>query len=213
MNCPKCGAPAASSFSFCEHCGSPLESQQAAAQQPALEQPAYNQPAYDQPLDQQPVSQQTAKPEKPENVVTGTVGALLGALIGAAAIILVSQLGYVAGICGVILAVCTLKGYELLGGKLSTKGIIIGIVIMLVTPYIADRMDWAIMLLKETSGSGATFAEAFAKVPGLITEDGIELGDYWFSVEPSDYYINLAMLYGFTLLGGFSTVFGAIKKK
>lgn len=194
MNCPKCGATVASSFAFCENCGCKLE-----RQQPAYEQPVYQQPAYEQPVYQQPVQE-----KKRENVVTGTVGALIGAVIGAAAIILVSRLGYVAGFCGLILAVCTLKGYELLGGKLSAKGIIIGVILMLVTPYLADRIDWALLVLEEFSDYGISFAEAFAAIPELIEEEAIEA---------SDYYTNLAMLYGFTLLGGFSTVIGAIKKK
>ena len=51
----------------------------------------------------------------PENVPMGMIGALLGAVLGGASIILFSQLGYIASISGVILAFCTLKGYELLG--------------------------------------------------------------------------------------------------
>ena len=58
----------------------------------------------------------------------GVVGALIGSLLGAASIILLSQLGYVAAISGVIMAVCALKGYELLGGKLTKKGVIISAV-------------------------------------------------------------------------------------
>lgn len=67
---------------------------------------------------------------KKENLVGGVVGALIGSLLGAASIILLSQLGYVAAISGVIMAVCALKGYELLGGKLTKKGVIISVVII-----------------------------------------------------------------------------------
>ena len=54
------------------------------------------------------------------------------------------QLGYVAAISGAIMAVCALKGYELLGGKLTKKGVIISVVIMIVMTYVGDRVDWAI---------------------------------------------------------------------
>ena len=86
---------------------------------------------------------------KKENLVGGVVGALIGSLLGAASIILLSQLGYVAAISGVIMAVCALKGYELLGGKLTKKGVIISVVIMIVMTYVGDRVDWAIMIARE----------------------------------------------------------------
>lgn len=140
---------------------------------------------------------------KEENVVTGTVGAVLGAVLGAASIILLSQLGYIASISGLILAVCTLKGYELLGGRLSTKGIVISIVLMLVTPYLADRLDWAIVLVREWGAYGVTLGGAFAAVPELLADGSIEMGMY---------AKNLAMIYGFTLFGAFTTVKSAIKK-
>ena len=73
---------------------------------------------------------------KKENLVGGVVGALIGSLLGAASIILLSQLGYVAAISGVIMAVCALKGYELLGGRFSTVGLVVSIVLMLVMTYV-----------------------------------------------------------------------------
>lgn len=140
---------------------------------------------------------------KKENILAGLVGALIGALIGGGCIILLSQLGYIASVSGLILAVCTLKGYELLGGKLSGKGIIISIILMLITPYMADRIDWAIVIMQEWADYGVTFAEAFGVVPVLIADGAIEL---------SEYVKNLLMIYGFTLLGAFTTVRGVLKK-
>ncbi len=148
----------------------------------------------------QPV--QSLSAEKPENVVTGIVGALLGAAIGGGSVILLSQLGYVAALSGLLLAVCTLKGYELLGGRLSKKGIAICLVLMLVTPYIADRLDWAIVVMKEYSH--VTLGEAFAAIPDLIEAD---------IIEKSKYITNLLMIYGFAVLGAFSTVGSLFRKK
>ena len=56
-----------------------------------------------------------AEIKAPENVFLGLIGARVGARLGGASIILLSQLGYIASISGVILAFCTLKGYQLLG--------------------------------------------------------------------------------------------------
>ena len=181
MNCPHCGAEAPEFAVFCSSCGASLSTEQ-----------------------ESPVSEAPVILKKQENMLTGIVGALLGAAIGAGAIILLGQLGFVASISGFILAVCTLKGYELLGGKLTTKGTIISLILLLITPYIADRLDWAILITKEFSSEGVTFGQAFAAVPGLIEEGAIVKGDY---------IKNLLLLYGFTLLGAFSTFKGVFKKK
>lgn len=140
---------------------------------------------------------------KKENAVTGAVGALLGAALGAGSIILLSQLGYIASVSGLILAVCTLKGYELLGGKLSKKGIAISVLLMLVTPYLADRLDWAIVIMQAWAEYGVTLAEAFALVPELLADGSIEMAVY---------IKDILMLYGFVLLGAFSTLKSTLKK-
>lgn len=194
MNCPKCGVTVAGNAAFCEYCGHSLQPQETETIQQTCSDPAQQPPVE---------TQQPAAPvAKPENLVTGIVGAILGALIGGLCILLLSQLGYVAAVSGLVLAVCTLKGYELLGNKLSTKGIIICIVLMLVTPYIADRIDWAIMLVNELGSSEISFAEAFAAIPDLV-----ELG------YAEGYWVNLAMLYVFVVLGGAATVWNKFKKK
>lgn len=136
---------------------------------------------------------------KPENVMTGVVGAIIGAVLGGASIILLSQLGMVAAISGVILAVCTLKGYELLGGQLSKRGIIISCVLMAITPYIADRIDWAIWILQEFPDYGLTFADAFAMVHEVA--------------DTTSYLSGIGMVYLFVVLGAFGTLKGLFKKK
>lgn len=199
MNCKKCGELLRENAGFCGNCGTPVQ----------------HEPVEQSFAEEQPVQQNTAEPEaaasqpaepagKPENVFTGIVGALIGAALGAGAIILLSQLGFVASISGFILAVCTLKGYELLGNRLSVKGIIICIVLMLVTPYLADRLDWAIVIMQAYTDEGVTLGQAFAVVP-MFLEDG--------AIEMTDYIKSLAMVYGFTALGAFSTVASALKKK
>ncbi len=141
--------------------------------------------------------------EKRENVIGGMVGAFLGALIGGISIILIGRLGYVASVSGLILAVCTLKGYELLGGKRSGKGIAISILFMLVTPYMADRIDWAVVIMQEFAEYGVTFGEAFAAVPELLKDGSIAMGAY---------IKNLLMIYGFCVLGAFATLRDTLKK-
>lgn len=176
MICENCGTTIPEGNTTCAFCG------QAVKQQTATQTLAQ--------------SQTLTTVERPvENMIPGIIGAVIGAALGGASIILFSRLGYVAAISGLILAFCTFKGYELLGKHLSKKSIIICLVLILITPYIADRIDWAI-LIKE-SFSEYTLAEAFAAVPVYIEAGAIEM---------SDYVISLLMVYGFAALGAFSSV-------
>ena len=147
--------------------------------------------------------QNPAEVKAPENVLLGIVGAFVGALIGGASIVLLSQIGYVASISGLILAVCTQKGYELLAKGLSGKGIAISVILMLVTPFLADWIDWALLIMQEWSAYGVTFSEAFWVMPELL-KDG--------SIEMSQYLGNLGMIYLFVLLGAVYTVKDALKR-
>ena len=140
----------------------------------------------------------------PENTALGIIGALIGALIGGASIIGLSQLGYIASISGVLLAVCTLKGYELLATGLSTKGIVICAVLMLVTPFAADWIDWSLILYQAWAEYGVTFMECVTSLPALLAEEPEVLGEY---------LKNLGMLYLFVIMGGFYTLKNAFKKK
>lgn len=157
------------------------------------------------PVENAPVSESAvaAVPQKPENVLTGVVGAIIGAVLGGASIVLLSQLGFVAAISGVILAVCTLKGYELLGGQLSKRGIIICCVLMAITPYIADRIDWAIIIAQTFADEGVTLGMAFAAVHDVIAESDMLV----------DYFTSLGMVYLFVVMGAFGTLKGLFKKK
>lgn len=49
--------------------------------------------------------------KRPENVVAGVVGAFLGTLLGVVCTVVIGQLGYVASVSGLIMAVGALKGY------------------------------------------------------------------------------------------------------
>lgn len=139
------------------------------------------------------------KESKKENIVGGIVGALLGSLLGVASIIIFSQLGYVAAVSGVIMAICTLKGYELLGGQMSTKGIVISCVLMVVMTLVGDRMDWAIMAMRELE---LDFITAYRIIDVLLDSGVIEM----------DVYVgNLVMQYLFVLLGAVPTIISTLK--
>jgi len=115
-------------------------------------------------------------------------------------IIFFSQLGRVAVISGIVMAVCTMKGYEMLGGKLTKKGIVISFLMMLIMTYIGDRLDWAIIIAREWE---VDFFTGFQYVPSLIQEGIIEGSNYWG---------NLALLYIFTIGGAIPTSISIVKE-
>jgi len=152
-------------------------------------------------ISQNTIVHEESKKRKKESMLGGIIGALLGSLLGVACIIIFSQLGYVAALSGLVMAVCTLKGYELLGGKLTTKGIVISAVIMLIMTYVGDRLDWAIMIMREV---GIDFVSAYRAFPLLLSEGYLDSTSYWF---------NLILVYVFVLLGAVPTVRHAVSNQ
>ena len=124
-----------------------------------------------------------------DNPIAGLVGALLGSLIGVACIIVVSQLGYVAAVSGLVMAVCTIKGYALLGGAMSRRGAVIAGVVILLMTYVGHQLDFAVSLAIAAQIDPFT---AFRAVGDLLADGALD---------PVSYWGNLVLLYGFTLLG------------
>ena len=138
--------------------------------------------------------------EKQEDLALGILGALLGGILGGAAIVLIGQLGMISALSGVVLAFCTLKGYELLGKKLSKQGIIVCLVVMLIVPYFADRISWTLVIMEELQ---LQFGDAFKYVHDVVEEFELQ----------ADYWKDLLFIYGFTALGAFGIVKQAFKQK
>ena len=141
------------------------------------------------------------KDSRSGNIVGGIVGAVLGSLVGVLCIIVINQLGYVAAISGVVMAVCTVKGYELLGGRLEKIGIVICCVIMLVMTYIGNRLNCGIIIAKELK---MNVFDAFQAIP-MFRAIG--------RVDSAAYFGSLAMTYVFTALGAVPTIMNVVKNK
>ncbi len=134
-----------------------------------------------------------------ENVAAGIVGALIGSLAGVICTLVIGQLGYVASVSGLVMAVGALKGYEALGGRLSKKGAVISCVLILAMTWLAHRLTWAMALSAELE---ANVFECFRAVPALLEAGVLEGPAYWG---------DLAMLYLFTLLGAVPTILGGLR--
>lgn len=139
-----------------------------------------------------------AEAQKKENVIGGIVGAIIGSLIGILCIVILSRMGYVAALSGVAMAIGVMKGYEILGKKISKKGIVICVIIMLFMTYVGDRVDWAIYVASEWNEN---VFNCYRAIPALISEGYIEMGSY---------VGNLVLLYLFLLLGAVPTIIGAV---
>ncbi len=139
--------------------------------------------------------------ETKENLLGGIAGAFVGSLIGAACIVLIGQLGYVAAISGIVMAICTLKGYEYLGKKLSGKGVAVSAVFMVIGTLLGNRLDWTFHIVRQL---GMGVIEAFQAIPDMMA-DG--------TLKSSAYYDNLMLVFIFVLVGAVPTCYRAIKDR
>lgn len=152
-----------------------------------------------------------AEEQKTENVIGGTVGALLGSIIGGAAIVAIGQLGFVAVLSGIIMGVCALKGYEILGGKLSRRGIVISSVIMFIMVLISHHIDLSFSFMremnKELSSAGYSAINVFESSRYLI-----ELFKSGY-ITIGNLLPNLILLLIFTAAGAVPIVYSSINSK
>lgn len=80
-----------------------------------------------------------------ENVLAGTVGALLFSLVGGVLWFGLYQAGYLAAISGLVGVICAIKGYAVFAKKESVKGIVISIIASVIVLLIA----WYLCLSKD----------------------------------------------------------------
>lgn len=139
------------------------------------------------------------------NIITGTIGALLGSLLGVVLWVIIFELGYIASICGMVIAIGAMKGFKLFGGKLNNFGIIISILITIAMVYLSNYLSYSI-----------DFYNYFKTVEPITVLESIKNLGKLIAESPdlkSEFNKNLLMGYGFTLLGAFSTFKNALKSK
>lgn len=124
-----------------------------------------------------------------ENVLLGTVGAFIGAIIGGAVTLFIARLGYVAFYAGFILGICVVKGYEILGKKFSKLGAVISSILLLVTIVLVQQFDYA---LEAVNQLGVDFSDGFDLINTLVLN----------GEAPEKYFFNFFMLAVFTIIGG-----------
>ena len=180
MVCPNCGNSIDDNTKFCNYCGTKLR---------------------EDPIT--PTNTSDVKEVKNENVFLGILGALLGSIAGVVIIVLLSQVGFIASVAGLVMAICTLKLYEKFAGTLSKKGIIICIVIMVLMTVLAENIAFTLQVLREvkTYGGSVKFFDVFFNLYKYMGE-GV--------LNTSTYVTNLLMVLGFNVLGAFGLIKGQL---
>lgn len=125
------------------------------------------------------------------NVIGGIIGAFLGSLIGVALWIVVAQLGYISSLCGAVLTVCTIKGYQLFGGKLDKKGIFLTIVITILMVFVSAYLSFGLDIYNAYKlDANITIFDAIKSVPDFLE----------YPEASRAFFIDLGLGYLFTLL-------------
>lgn len=110
------------------------------------------------------------------NIIGGIVGALLGSVLGVIVWVLIYQLGYISGIAGLVMIICALKGYEILGGHLSKAGVIISCIISIVMLLVAEQVCVGIEIYNVYKEYyEISFFDAFQSVPEFLEEPDLRI--------------------------------------
>ena len=185
MVCPHCGRQIADESEKCEFCGLEIV---------------------------EDIPEETTAKEKKPSIILGTLGALIGSLIGGVLIILASRM---AGLMGTVstmaLAALTLNLCRLFGRRLTKGTVMISMATMAVAIFLADRLDWAYRIVEWQNAQATELgvelmnvSSAFFQINAFINAGNIEL---------SNYLTNLGFLYFFCVVGTIGTLRTISKKR
>lgn len=108
---------------------------------------------------------------KKGNFVGGLVGAFLGSLIGVAVWVIIYLLGYIAAVSGLVFAICSIKGFEKLSGKINIPGLIASLVIAVGMLYVAENIALAIEIYTQfKTDYEITFFDAYRVIPDFMLD-------------------------------------------
>lgn len=128
---------------------------------------------------------------------TGIIGALIGALAGAALWLLVSYLGYYASIVGFVMAFLAQLGYRLFKGRLQKGMPFIILISVIFGIFVANTVEIAIGLAQDPD-VGLTFMESLRIAPlAFIDNELFFVGKVWANA-------GLGLLFAF--LGSWKTI-------
>lgn len=154
-------------------------------------------------------------PELREKVVPGILGAFLFSLSAAVVWFILWQLGYVAGLSGVVGVICAIKGYEIFSKKSSVKGVVIASVCTVVSVLIGWYCCICYAYYQDILDLAELYPDHFEALP--LTDfifSGFEYFDFRAALDLpvlSDYLSNLAFGLVFTVIGAVGYIVTAAK--
>lgn len=215
MYCHACGKQIPDGIKFCLYCGAAqnvsADADPAEAQQPAEEQ-YYYQPEPAAASYAAPAQDPTQQPPE-ERFLAGVFGALLCSLAGVAVQVILIQLGYVAALSGVVLSVCTLMGYAHFARRMSVKGIIVSVVIIIVMVLVGMAVSNGVTVMRFMDAPGLDrfrmgLRAMAAAIPNIFRALSDPQGELFGSVLE-----RLLQHYGFAALGAVPTIVAAIRSR
>ena len=110
------------------------------------------------------------------NILAGAVGAFLFALIGGVLYFVVYQIGFIAGICGLVIFILANFGYGLFAksAKNSIAGLIASIVSMLIVIFAAEYFCLSYEIFRAYKELDITFFEAVRATPDFLAEPEVQ---------------------------------------
>lgn len=119
-----------------------------------------------------------------ENIIAGIVGAFLFSLIGGLLYFIIYQIGFIAGITGLVIFVLANFGYGLFSGrKNSIKGIVVSIICLIVTTLLAEYLCIAYVVFDAYKEYDVSFFAAIRSAYYFIIDPEIGLlGDVIYDV-------------------------------
>lgn len=112
-----------------------------------------------------------------ENMFLGLIGAVFGALLGTVLWVVIGMIGFIAGIAGYAIVFCGMKGYEMLGRKLSRKGIVICILLSCLMIVGAEYVSLGLTIYKELGDMYyLSIGDSFALIPAFLEESEVAGG-------------------------------------
>lgn len=128
-----------------------------------------------------------------ENVLFGAVGAFLFSLVGGALYVLLSRIGYIASLSGLVGVVCAIKGYAFFTKSESKRGIVISVVIAAIVLVIAWYIGFCLDMI---AAYKVWFESGEAEYVPKFFEYVIPFGFYDLAVNPAcfiDLFLSLAL--------------------
>ena len=106
-----------------------------------------------------------------EKVLAGIVGAFLFSLIGGVLYFFIYQIGFIAGICGLVIVILASFGYQLFSGKKNSyKAIVVSVILLIVVLFIAEYISLSYAIYDEFKSIGISFFDAVEATPEFLKD-------------------------------------------